>query len=126
MAGVVSYDGSWEERKLGFIDKSGNVVIPLIYNHMRFYNDHDDCYQDFTHFSEGLAVVYDYENTCKYLSKTGEVVITIDNNGNNVRGGNFYNGLARVHMCRAESGDCKDVHIDNTGNIAIPLEFIER
>ena len=67
-----------KDGKCGFIDTTGNIVIPLEYDADRY-----------SYFSEGLALVYKgghYRNSsqriheggkCGYINKTGKVVIPL-------------------------------------------------
>ena len=85
--------------KWGFIDKTGEVVIPLEYG-------------DVGSFSEGLAAA-EKDGKYGFIDKTGKVVIPLEYD--NV--GGFSEGLAA-----AEKGK-KYGFIDKTGKVVIPLEY---
>ena len=88
-----------QDGKYGFVDKSGNVVIPCIYD-------------DADSFSEGLAWVKQNGKT-GYIDKSGNVVIPFIYD----KGSSFHEGLARVY----ENG--KYGFIDNSGNLVIPFKY---
>lgn len=88
----------------GFMDKEGNIVIPLIY-------------EDANRFSEGLACVT-LDSKSGYINKDGEVVIDFKY----VYGGQFNNGLTVV-LKKDEEGNKKWGYIDKTGKEVIPAIY---
>jgi len=92
------YHGDPPLTKSGFIDNSGNVVIPLEYD-------------DALCFSEGLAAVR-LEDRWGFIDKTGEVVIPFEFS----RAGPFREGLAKVER------DGEWSFIDHGGNEVISLD----
>jgi TonB family protein len=95
--------------KYGYIDKTGKMVIPLMY---------DDAHK----FSEGLAAVWvsvdcpDLKVGCHlygYIDKSGQMVLPLQYSGAD----NFSEGLARVEI-GGKSG-----YIDKTGKMVIPLMY---
>ena len=98
--------------KCGFMDKTGNIVIPLIYD--------ADRYSD---FSEGLALVYKgghYINAsqrimeggkCGFIDNTGKVVIPLEYDTATT----FSEGLAAVEK------NGKQYLIDKSGTIVVAL-----
>ena len=95
-----------KDGKYGFVDKSGKVVIPFIYD---WAND----------FKDGLAMVVkdgkdaDSNNEYGFVDKSGKVVIPLIYDG----AGNFKDGLAKV----SKSG--KYGFIDKSGKAVIPLIY---
>lgn len=102
-----------KDEKCGFIDETGNIVIPLEYD-----ADRD------SHFSEGLALVYkggQYLNAsqrimkggkCGFIDKTGKVVIPMEYDGATA----FFEGIAAVEK------DGKQYLIDKSGNVVVALD----
>jgi TonB family protein len=86
--------------KYGYIDKTGKMVIPLLYDGAN-------------EFSEGLAAVYVSGHDYGYIDKTGQMVLPLQYSGAD----NFSEGLARVEI-GGKSG-----YIDKTGKIVIPLMY---
>lgn len=85
--------------KYGFIDQTGKMVIPCIYD-------------DVWNFSEGLAMVT-LDDKCGYIDQTGkEIVPCIYDNA-----GDFSEGLAFVEL------DEKYGFIDQTGKVVIPCIY---
>ena len=84
-----------KEEAFGFIDRSGNLVIPAIY----------ECASS---FSEGLACVFK-GGVCGYIDKTGETVIPFKYDaGTAVIGGE----------CRVKkAGKWGELHISDPENI---------
>ena len=89
-----------QDRKWGYIDKTGNVVIQPQFADARF-------------FSEGLACVTLDGKKYGYIDKTGQFVITPQYDG----ALSFSEGLAAVLV------DKKVGYIDKTGNRVIPPQF---
>jgi hypothetical protein len=89
-----------EDYKYGYIDKTGKVVIPLIYDYI-------------SPFSEGLAYV-EKDGKCGYIDKTGKVIIPLIYE----IAQSFSEGLAAVEK------DGKWGYIDKTGKVAIPFEYV--
>ena len=106
LAGCVS-----PNEKMGFIDKSGTVVIEPIFG---WVND----------FSEGLAVVYEYQEDLSvgdvslggYINRDGEFVIE----PKYINCGNFREGLAAVRIDKDRVGV-----IDKQGAMIIPTIYKE-
>jgi TonB family protein len=95
--------------KYGYIDKTGKMVIPLMY---------DDAHK----FSEGLAAVWvsvdcpDLKVGCHlygYIDKSGQMVLPLQYSGAD----NFSEGLARVEI------GWKSGYIDKAGKMVIPLTY---
>ena len=106
MARVGSSGGNYGERgriRIGFIDKTGSLTIPMIY--------------DFAlPFSDGLAVVQK-DDKVGFIDKNGKVVIPMIYDW----ASSFSDGLAIVGI-----GDWEDLKygsIDKNGNIIIPFEY---
>lgn len=104
--------GKWnlDDRKLGFVDKDGKVVIPLEYARA-------------DNFSEGLSAVGigDLENAVYgYINKTGEMVIQPEYDDASA----FFDGIAKVAKKDAY-GNLKWGLIDKAGKIVAPLEYNE-
>lgn len=70
-----------DNNNCGFIDKTGKIVIPLIYQNAYPFK-----------FSEGLAAMKK-DGKWGYINKQGQVIIPFTYNS----AGNFYNGLAAVN-----------------------------
>jgi len=86
--------------KYGYIDKTGKMVIPLMYDGAN-------------EFSEGLAAVYVSGHHYGYIDKTGQMVLPLQYSGAD----NFSEGLARVEI------GLKSGYIDKTGKMVIPLMY---
>ena len=91
--------GEYPNKKFGFIDKTGKVVIPLIYDYA-------------WHFSEGLAGV-EKNGKRGFVDKTGKVVIPLIYDD----AGWFSEGLAEV----GKNG--KYGFVDKTGKVVVPLIY---
>jgi hypothetical protein len=92
----------WLDGPIGFIDKTGKIVIPLLRQ------------SDEPRFSEGLAAVL-LETGYGFIDKTGRAVIE----GRYSYAGDFSEGLAWVH-----TRDDKAGFIDKTGRFVIgPADF---
>jgi hypothetical protein len=104
--------GSHEDKsiKWGFIDTSGNEVIPPQYDYVE-------------DFSDGLALVYNYNEDGNrhterfFIDKTGEIVIELDSKYNWVF--SFYGGVAQVNVGNPGGFG----FIDRTGREIIPLNY---
>ena len=98
-----------EKRRLGFIDKTGRLVIPL-----ELYDGPEELptarmqYR----FNEGLSAVLKGDR-CGFMDKTGEIVIPAEYDSVSF----FSEGLAAVN----KGG--KWGYINKAGEIAIPLEY---
>lgn len=95
-----------DANKYGFIDKTGNTVIPFQYT-------------DAGSFSEGLAYVRDDKGKYGYIDRTGKTVIpfTFD------VAKNFSEGLAAVFNGKYDSsGSPLYGYINTAGQIVIPME----
>ena len=86
---------------VGFIDKTGEEVVPLEY-------------YDAKPFCEGLAVVYT-ETGAGYVDRTGRVVTPL----NYVIAESFSDGLASVMSLK----ECKFGFINNKGEVVIPYKY---
>lgn len=93
---------------LGFIDKRGEVVIPLEY----FGGMNGVSPLDYAYFSEGLASVVK-NNKVYYIDKTGKTVLTLSDYA---LGYPFSEGLA---MVVSREGKCG--YIDKSGKLVIPF-----
>ena len=93
---------SWHgaEFVYGFMDHSGNIVIPQIYSAT-------------SDFNEGLAAVRDTNGLWGYIDKAGNTVIPFEYTG----AGSFVDGLAAV------SGDGKTGYINAQNETVIPFEY---
>ena len=92
-----------KDGKFGFIDQTGKVVIPLVY---------DNCEL----FSEGLAVVSagSYPNTkCGFINESGQLVVPMDYDF----AVEFSDGLAVIEK------NGKWGYVDTTGQTVIPLVY---
>jgi len=98
-----------EEFKVGYIDKTGNVIIQLDY-YGRFGKE---TFVHYNHFSEGLAPLINKDGKFGYLNKIGEVAIPFEYDFTYV----FKDGLAAVK----KTG--KWGFIDKTGCFVIPLKY---
>jgi len=92
-------------KKTGYIDKTGKLVVPLIY-------DQADYYKYSPAFDGGLACVK-IDGKENYIDKTGEVIIKIEYD----EVGPFSDGMAWI-----KKGD-KYGYIDKSGALAIPFVF---
>ena len=107
--------------KFGFIDKTGELVIPMIFD--AFNVTATDVYSLMNDFAEGLAGV-SVDGFAGFIDKTGEFVIPPTTFCGDFWIGEwasymprFNNGLARVRY------GGKFGYIDRYGNIAVPFEF---
>lgn len=91
--------------KCGFIDESGKVVIPFVYQNSYFMDPPSS-------FSEGLAAVRS-NNKYGFIDKSGKVLIPIIYE----QAGAFYEGLAPVKL------NGKWGFIDRTGKAAIEFQY---
>ena len=92
----------------GFIDRTGNEVIPFEYNiESSYYGGY---------FSEGLAKVYNDPGKPFFIDKSGNVVLPYD-------GSVYYKGKEFSEGLLVVSRDGKDGYIDKSGNIVIPFEY---
>lgn len=113
-----------KDRKHGFFDAEGNVVIPVELEYM-----HVGMFYDGLAYVMALTddyIVNEYNNNAPvaisgYIDKTGELVIPMEYNAAN----NFINGLAMVSVY--ENPDINEDmlygFIDTEGNIAVPIEY---
>lgn len=99
LAAVRAPDG-----KLGYIDKTGKIVIPPQFLYAR-------------PFSEGLAAVSNDQFAFGYIDAHGKVVIPL--NYQNVYPGNFSEGIARVKA----SGDITFVDHKNNAQVIVKTGF---
>ena len=99
LAGIV--DDVDENFKVGYIDKTGKVVIPCTYRSGGM-------------FSNGLARVETMDGKWGYIDKTGKVVVPCIYDSVRMFPDN---GLAYVEK------DGKSGYIDATGTVVIPLEY---
>jgi hypothetical protein len=140
-------EGRWQKAKYGFINKSGEVAIPLQFaprmGHMesmslsRFteglapimfgnlygYIDHKGTtvippiFREAGQFSEGLASITTADGQKGYIDKTGLFVIKLASG----RGGQFNEGLATLAV--EINGPTKMGYIDRTGKTIIEPRF---
>jgi len=97
---------AWLNQKMGFIDKTGELIIPMEYNKT---ND----------FSEGLAHVsktVDHSSKYGYIDKKGEVIIPFKY----THALPFSGGLAIVHE-EFNNRTSENGFIDKTGKLVIPF-----
>lgn len=92
--------------KYGFIDRTGELVIP-------YRTDNSNGYDK---FSDGMFVVKDENNKYGFIDKTGKLVIPYQFRAV----GEFSNGLAPVSDESRKWG-----YIDKTGKLVIPYQFKE-
>ena len=105
--------GPYNDRKYGYIDKTGKEVVPCKYDAVG-------------NFHEGLAWVrigsYN-EGKYGYIDKTGKVVIPLKYN----EADDFSEGLARVHIGAYSEYSWYRVKkygfIDKTGNVITPFKY---
>jgi hypothetical protein len=140
-------EGRWKEAKYGFINKSGEVAIPLqfdprmgqletmslsrfteglapvMFGNLYGYIDHKGntvipaTFRDAGLFSEGLASVTTADGQKGYIDKTGAFVIKLTSG----RGGQFNEGLATLAV--EINGPTKMGYIDRTGKTIIEPKF---
>lgn len=132
----------WVGGKWGVIDKTGKVVIPIIYDYGKLsFNGFSDgyiCvesdispykygyldktgklsvpfkYRNAYSFHEGLAQVQDYDSyRWGYIDKTGKEIISLKYD----HVGNFFEGLATVNLNE------KYGFVDKTGKEVVPLKY---
>ena len=96
--------------KFGFINTSGNVVIPCVWDVADYL------------FKEGVAAVMDRSGKYGFIDKTGQLVIPCKWGIPSDFGSqpHFSEGLAAV---KDDSGKCG--YIDKTGTVIIPCQFEE-
>ena len=100
-------EGRWQEARYGFIDKTGEVVIPL-----RFVPRHDQLgSMSLSRFTEGLAPVM-FGNLYGYINHKGDTVIQPAFRN----AGLFSEGLASVTTADGQKG-----YIDKAGLFIIKL-----
>lgn len=106
--GVADENGDY---KIGYIDKTGSVVIPIEY------------YIGWS-FSDGLVAVgkrdYDGNLKCGYIDKSGAIVIPLEY----ASAWDFDDGLVPIAK-ETSDGQLKWGYIDKFGKIIIPLEYDE-
>lgn len=88
-----------KENKEGFMDKTGAIVIPTIYDYVGDFKD-------------GLVFVIK-DDKCGYIDKTGKEVIPLIYD----HVGEFEDGLAKV------KNNFKYGYIDKTGTIVVPIKY---
>ena len=97
------YDGDYDYD--GFIDKSGNLVIPTTQ------------WEDERSFSEGLAAVCDKNGKWGYIDTKGSLVVPCEIDMERAPG-RFHCSRALVENMYGQKG-----FIDKTGNVVIPCEW---
>lgn len=97
---IISKDRDADVWAYGFIDHSGNLVIPQIYSGAN-------------NFSEGLAAVRDNNGLWGYIDKAGNTVIPFEYNSVY----SFVGGLSAV------SKDGKTGYINTQNEVVIPFEY---
>lgn len=140
-------EGRWKEAKYGFINKTGEVAIPLrfdpqlgqmesmslsrfteglasvMFGNLYGYIDHKGntvippVFRDAGQFSEGLASITTADGQKGYIDKAGLVVIKLTSG----RGGGFSDGLATLAV--EIDGRTKMGYIDRTGKTIIEPKF---
>ena len=140
-------DGLWKEAKYGFINKSGEVVIPLrfdpllgqmesmslsrfteglapvMFGNLYGYIDHKGntvipaIFRDAGQFAEGLASVTKTDGQKGYIDKAGLFVVKLASG----TGGQFKEGLATLTV--QINGRTKMGYIDRTGKTIIEPRF---
>lgn len=140
-------EGRWKEAKYGFINKTGEVAIPLrfdprqgqmesmslsrfteglapvMFGNLYGYIDHKGntvippIFRDAGQFSEGLASVTTVDGQTGYIDKAGLLVIKLTSG----RGGQFNDGLATLAV--EIDGPTKMGYIDRTGKTIIEPKF---
>ena len=140
-------EGRWKEAKYGFINKTGEVAIPLrfdprpdqmegmslsrfteglapvMFGNLYGYIDHKGntvippIFRDAGQFSEGLASITTADGQRGYIDKAGLFVIKLTSG----RGGGFVDGLATLAI--EIDGRTKVGYIDRTGKIIIEPKF---
>lgn len=140
-------EGRWKEAKYGFINKTGEVAIPLrfdprqgplesmslsrfteglapvMFGNLYGYIDHKGntvirpVFRDAGQFSEGLASVTTADGQRGYINKAGVFVIKLTSG----RGGQFKEGLATLAV--EIDGPTKMGYIDRTGKTIIEPRF---
>jgi WG repeat protein len=140
-------EGRWKEAKYGFINKTGEVAIPLrfdprpgpmesmslsrfteglapvMFGNLYGYIDHKGntvippIFRDAGQFSQGLASITTADGQRGYIDKTGLFVIKLTSG----RGGGFNDGLATLAV--EIDGRTKMGYIDRTGKTIIEPKF---
>ena len=140
-------EGRWQDAKYGFINKTGEVAIPLrfaprqsqietmslsrfteglapiMFGNLYGYIDHKGntvippVFRDAGQFSEGLASITTVAGQKGYIDKAGLLVIKLTSG----RGGQFNEGLATWAV--EIDGPTKMGYIDHTGKIVIEPRF---
>jgi len=107
--GLAAVRNNFDEKKWGFIDKTGKVVIPV-----ELYDGHTESSLPRIQyiFSEGLSAILK-EGKCGYMDQTGSIVISPEYE----YASRFSEGLAGVRK------DGKWGFIDKTGKAVIPFEY---
>lgn len=101
--GLSSFQMTGNEGKVGFIDKTGKIVVPAQFDFA-------------SKFSEGFSLVLSNDNGLGFIDKTGKVVINL-RSLDIKSAGYFSEGLAAV------SKGGKWGYIDTTGKIVIAPQF---
>ena len=106
---------NFDAEKEGYIDKTGNVVIPAEL-------EMDMCNGPIsTNFSDGLRRWYDYRSQkTTFIDKTGNKVFECKGEAED-----FSDGLAAVSRCTSDKDDfvCHIGFVDKTGSEVIPFNF---
>lgn len=101
--GLTTFKMRGNASKVGFIDKSGKIIIPAQFDGA-------------SNFSEGFSFVLSTENGLSVIDKTGKIVINL--RSINVRQASFFSeGLAPVKQ------GSKWSYIDTAGKIVIETQF---
>ena len=107
---------NFDDDKEGYIDKTGNVVIPAELD-MKMCNGPIS-----TNFSDGLRRWYDYSSQKSiFIDKTGKKIFECEGEAED-----FSEGLAAVRKCFTLDNDdfeCRIGFVDKTGSEVIPFTF---
>lgn len=112
-----------KDDKYGFIDKSGVIIIPIIYDcnwssMIRSWDYESDFYK----FSEGFVCLRK-NNKYGFFDRTGKMIVPFIYD----EAQNFSNGLAKVGIRYPNNNNfAKAGYIDYLGNLVIPLKYFFR
>lgn len=99
-----------QNKKFGFINAQGKIVIPLIY---------DNSYGFSSWQRTGNLAWVVFENKCGYIDTSGKEIVPIKYD----RAGLFREGLASVTMNNVPAVDSKNGYVDSVGNLVIPMVY---
>ncbi|MCL2816459.1 MAG: WG repeat-containing protein [Oscillospiraceae bacterium] len=113
--GVAFVRNNYEEFRVGYIDKTGEIVIPLDYYGRFTRGEERPEFVHFPYFSEGFAVLMDKEGKFGFVNKENRVVIAFE----------YDSAYAFEGGCAAVQKGGKWGAVDGEGNVVIPFEYDE-